>query len=322
MIACITGGTGFIGRRLAIRHLARGDEVRLISRREPDIDFARFPVKWWQADLSENTELLQFMDGADVLYHCAAEVRNTSRMHTTNIEATARLVTHAEGRITRWVQLSSVGVYGNRREGLISEDSELSPVGIYETTKLESDVLVSAAAQAGAFEHVILRPSNIYGISMRSQSLFRLISMIDRGLFFFIGKRGASANYIHVENVVDALELCGTHPAAEGKAYILSDYQPLETFIEYIAEALNRPSPRLRLPEYPVRLLANVSNQVFKTSINESSIDALTNKAEYSSSKIELELGYKHGISMQAGLHELVEFWKEKVKENNDKQNW
>lgn len=322
MIVCITGGTGFIGQRLMFRHLKRGDEVRVVSRRKPDIDLASFPIKWWQADLSQDdSELLSFVDGADVLYHCAAEVRDTSKMHATNVEATARLVDLAAGRISRWVQLSSVGVYGNRRTGLVTEDSQLSPIGTYEMTKLESDLLVSAVARAGAFEHVILRPSNVYGTSMRSQSLFRLISMIDRGLFFFVGKRGASANYIHVENVVDALVNCGTHPAAQGHVYIVSDYQQLEAFIGYIADTLDKPSPRLRLPEYPVRLLANLSNRLFQTPISESSIDALTNEVKYSSSKIELELGYKHGIFMEAGLHELVRFWKEKSNLNNDNKS-
>lgn len=319
MIVCITGGTGFIGRRLVLRHLARGDEVRVISRQAPDPVLKELSVKWCEADLSNNPRIGSWLDEVDVLYHCAAEIRDVGKMKAVNVEATTKLIDIAAGKVNRWVQLSSVGVYGNKRDGLVSETSELNPVTAYESTKLEADLYVSAAAHAGAFDHVILRPSNVYGINMPNQSLFKLIAAIDKGLFFFIGKRGASANYIIVENVADALMLCGTHPLAINNAYILSDYEPLESFIKHIYEALDKQPLGLRLPESMLRVLAVPIRYISKLSISDSTIDALTNRVRYSTAKIEKELGYKHNISMRQGLRELVAFWLKNIKENNDK---
>jgi nucleoside-diphosphate-sugar epimerase len=125
-----------------------------------------------------------FVDGADVLYHCAGEVRNMGFMEMVHVEGTRRLVDAAAGRIGRWVQLSSVGAYGKQRGGVVMEESVLNPCGTYEVTKVKSDSLAASGAANGAFDYVIVRPSNVYGVEMSNRSLFSLISMIQRGLFF------------------------------------------------------------------------------------------------------------------------------------------
>lgn len=304
MIVAITGGTGFIGRKLVQHHLAQGDEVRVLSRREG----GETGVRWHRGDLSSAADLQAFVVGADVLYHCAGEIRDKTRMRTVHAVGTQRLVDAATGRIGRWVQLSSVGAYGKQREGVVTELTELSPCGEYEVTKVASDALVSSAAQGGAFEYAILRPSNVYGADMSNQSLFGLIEMIRRGWFFYIGKPGASSNYIHVDNVVMALLLCASKPEANGQVYNLSDHRTIEQFIATITALLGKPEPSLRLPEWPIRLLAKLLGGVSRFPLTEARVDALTVRSIYSTEKIEHELGYRHIVSVEAGLHELVSF--------------
>ena len=180
MIVAITGGTGFIGRELVLRHLAQGDVVRGLSRRTA----VRDGVQWHHGDLS-SADLNSFVDGADVLYHCAGEIRDKSLMKVVHVDGTRRLIDAASGRIGRWVQLSSVGAYGKQRLGVVTEITAPCPVGTYEVTKVESDDLVSSAALGGAFEQSILRPSNVYGPEMSNQSLFGLFNMVNRGRYFF-----------------------------------------------------------------------------------------------------------------------------------------
>lgn len=309
MIVAITGGTGFIGRKLVLLHLARGDAVRILSRRTSDNTVFPDSVEWHYGDLSDPEGLLPFVDGVDILYHCAGEIRNASLMKTVHIDGTNNLIMSATGRIGRWVQLSSVGAYGKRRDGVITEQTELRPVGDYEITKVGSDELVGNAATQGAFEHVMLRPSNVYAAEMTNQSLFGLISMVQRGLFFFIGKQGASANYIHVDNVAEALLLCGIQQAARGQTYNLSDYRPLEQFIGTIANSLGKECPRLRVNESSARIIARLFGSLPGFPLTQARIDALTGRAIYSSGKIENELNYHHVISMESGVSEMVEYW-------------
>ena len=257
--------------------------------------------------------MMQFVEGADVLYHCAGEIRDATRMEATHVEGTRRLIEAAAGKVGRWIQLSSVGAYGRYSEGIVTEETEPNPRGVYETTKVKSDSLVEAAGAGGAFSHAILRPSNVYGGEMANRSLFGLIAMVQRGWFFFIGQPGASANYIHVDNVVEGLIRCGTMSSAQGGIYNLSDYCTMEEFVAIIAGALGANVPRARLPESPVRLLARCCEKFPGFPLTEARVDALTSRTIYLTDKIERELGYRHVVSMQDGLIELVESWGRQV---------
>lgn len=314
MIVAVTGGTGFIGRRLVERLLARGDVVRMITRQAAPLEKPAL-LEICECDLltAEVGDLAAMLRGVDVLYHCAGQLTDVRTMRSLHVDATRKLIEAASGRIERWVQLSSVGAYGKQREGVVTEQTELRPVGTYEITKVMSDDLVSLASWGGAFEHVILRPSNVYGADMSNQSLFGMINMIQCGRFFFIGKPGASANYIHVDNVVEALILCGTKPEASGQVYDLSDHRTLEQFVAVIAESLGKPAPQPRLPEWAVRLPAKWLGRIPWFPLTESRVDALTGRTIYSTDKIEHELGYRHVVSMEAGLKELVRSWQQRT---------
>lgn len=308
MIVAISGATGYIGRHLVARHLARGDTVRVLSRG----DCASLPgAAAFNCDLAGSVSVPQgFVDGADVLYHCAAELRDASRMEAVNVAGTAKLIAAASGRVGRWVQLSSVGAYGPVRKGIVNEDSPEHPLGPYERTKTRSDELVREAGAAGAFVYTMLRPSTVFGNDMPNQSLAQWVDAIRRGLFFYIGKRGAMVNYVHVDSVVDAMLLCATSEVARNRLYIVSEEMEIERFVGVICETLGRPAPRLRMPEGAARLASVVGALLGgRFPLTQSRIDALTGKAVYSSSKIAAELGYVPSVPLEAGLRRFVENW-------------
>lgn len=310
MKVAITGGTGFIGSRLVKLHLELGDEVRVLSRQSSDVMNLSNNLKWFSGDLAEVGSLKAFTDGADVLYHCAGEILDESRMEAVHVEGTKRLTDAASGRIGRWVQLSSTGAYGQKREGTVTEKTELNPSGTYEVTKVKADRLVEAASSQGAFEYVILRPSIVYGAGMPNQSLYGLIRMIERGWFFYIGRpETANANYIHVDNVVKAMNLCGKSPTALGQAFVLSDHRSLEQFVNHIAYLLGTNRPKVRLPEWQVRFLVKLFGNIPSLPLTQTRIDALTTSVVYSSEHIERQIGYVHNVSMEEGLGELVRYW-------------
>ena len=311
MLAAITGGTGFIGKKLVARLIERGDTVRLLTRSSAPAEKSPL-LEMHKCDLltAGTSELAAMLEGVEVLYHCAGQLTNPHGMRSLHVEATQRLAEAASGRVPHWVQLSSVGVYGPVTAGSVSEDSELNPLGEYEITKTESDRIVIDAANQGGFSYSILRPSNVFGAGMNNQSLFGMIAMIDRGLFFFIGKAGASANYIHVNNVAEGLIRCGTMPAAKSRTYNLSDYCTLEHFVAVIAEALGHATPRLRIPKPIAQLAGATLGKLPGFPLTRSRVDALANRSTYPISRIRQELAYSHVISMEDGLRELVEAYR------------
>jgi nucleoside-diphosphate-sugar epimerase len=306
VIVAITGGTGFIGRHLIARHIARGDEVRYLTRIIPEL-----AIEGASAIIGDLTDpidnLLPLVQGVDVLYHCAAELHDTNRMHKTNVLGTKNLLDAANGEVKRWVQLSSTGVYGSKPLQDVNEDTPIQPMNAYEVSKAAADALVSQAMIEQQLQGVILRPSNVYGVDMPNQSLFQLINMIKRGLFFFIGKKGAIANYIQVENVIDALLLCATATLpSNARTYIVSDFRTLEDFVAIIAAALNISCPKKRLPESLVRFVANSGIYFPGFPLRPSRVDALTYKHYYQTARIESDLGYFSSCSMEQGISELV----------------
>ena len=311
MIIAITGASGFIGTALLEKLLARGDTVRVLTRRAD----ARWPtgVQVHVSDLTDPAALpalTAFCDGADVLFHCAGDYLDESRMAALHVLGTQNLLQAAQGRIGHWVQLSSVGAYGPHRDGIVTEDSPLAPVGPYETTKTESDRLVLAAVAAGRATATLLRPATVFGPTMPNQSLFQLIAALDRGRFFFIGPPGASANYVSVAGVVEALLLCASRPMARNRTYNLSDWCSMETWVRAICDGLGRPVPTLRMPAGPLRIAAGMLQGLPGFPLTRSRVDALTNRSRYANSRIETELGYRHPVTLQQGAREMVTAWK------------
>lgn len=307
MIVAITGGTGMIGRRLVRRHLDLGDVVRVLTRRARAGQAAEAGLHWVSADLGDGPErLAPFVAGADLLYHCAAELQHEARMEAVNVRGTENLLAAAAGRVGRWVQLSSVGVYGPAGDAVVDEDAPLRPANMYERTKAESDRLVEAAARAGRIVCTRLRPSNVYAPDMGNQSLNGLIRMVQRGWFFFIGPPGASANYIHADNVAEALLRCALAPAAAGRSYNLSDHRSMEQLIAAIAAGLGRPPPRWRLPAGPVRALARFAGRLPASPLTPSRVAALSQRSRYPTDRIEAELGYRHLVSVEDGMAEMA----------------
>jgi len=310
MKVAITGATGFIGSRLVRWYVERGDTVRALTRRKAAGKMFPGTVAVYPADLASGSgDLRKFASGADVLYHCAGELRDVTRMQATHVDGTRALIAAATGTIGRWVQLSSVGAYGPRYLGVIDETTAERPIGEYETTKARADRLVSEAGECGAFEYSILRPSNVFGVEMSNQSLYQLIRTVDRGLFFFIGSRDAVANYVHVENVCAALSLCASHASAKSRAFIVSDQLPIEQFIGTIARALGRPIPRLRMPAAIVMAAVKTFGRLPGFPLTASRVCALTTRVTYSTDRIVRDLGYRPTVSLESALTELVEAW-------------
>jgi nucleoside-diphosphate-sugar epimerase len=307
MVVGITGASGFVGSALMRRHIDAGDVVRCLSRQSKATS-QQSGVQVIEGDLERPDEALaRFSDGLDVLYHCAAEVRDVRRMQAVNVEGVRALLRAAAGRIGRWVQLSSVGVYGASQSGLISEDTAVAPRGIYEQTKADADALVTEAGRLRDIaSYAVLRPSIVFGPGMPNQSIAQMMRMVQRRLFFYIGRSGASANYVHVSNVADALLLCGTSPQAGGRVYNLSDWCTVEDFVDAIADALGCPRPRLRLPEWPVRRAVRLINHIAPLPLTDSRVDALINRNRYSIQRIQRDLTFSLAVSIPTGLAQMV----------------
>lgn len=120
----ITGGSGFLGRHLALKLIDRGDTVCIYSRDEVKHarmmrEFANHPnMRWFVGDVRDAGRLSRAMRGCDAVIHAAALKRietghyNPSEMVATNITGTQNAIdAAAEDKVSRFVFVSSDKAY-------------------------------------------------------------------------------------------------------------------------------------------------------------------------------------------------------------------
>jgi nucleoside-diphosphate-sugar epimerase len=296
MRVLVIGGRGFIGARLVETLVKKGYQTDVLSRDK--IASYRSAVKYIQADLRDiffdfESLVVQY----SVIFNCAGELHNELLMKALHVDSTQRLVnacinaSKLQNQPIHWVQLSSVGAYGSSRpvanvERVVTEETATNPVGSYEVTKTLADELIIQAGKDGWFTYSILRPSNVFGKDMPNNSIRQLGRMIRSNLFFYIGKPGAISNYVHVDDVVEALALCGFDPGAKNQVFNLSNDCPQEHVFGAMAMVLDVSEPDIRMNEHLVRFFVFLFSWHKWFPLKKSRVDALVNRTHYSNDKI------------------------------------
>lgn len=236
-------------------------------------------------------------------------------MRGLHVDGTRRLLAavskkmNATKQRVHWVQLSSVGAYGppsgaTYERRVVTEETECKPIGEYEVTKTMADELVIEFAKTQPlFTYTILRPSNVVAFSMPNQSLRSLVGMIKKRLFFYIGSRTAIANYVHLDDVVAALLLCGEDSRAQGQVFNLSNDCALSDMVGTIAKSSGIKPPSVCVPEQPLRLFVKLISMMVRTPLTQDRIDVLVRHTYYSTNKLRDTLGFvpKYDIPTAAG---------------------
>ena len=206
----------------------------------------------------------------------------------------------------RWVQLSSVGSYGPIMSGLVSEEQPDKPSNAYELSKSDFDKILKKMARSNSIEVCIVRPSIVYGPGMSNQSLQEMLNAIRQNLFAFIGPAGASANYVHVQDVIQALYLCISHPKAANQTFIVSAWETIEEMASGLAEGAELKAPRRRIPLGVATLFAMLMQWWPRWPLTLSRVQAMSMRSRYSTKKIEKELGWKLTVPVKKGMCEFA----------------
>lgn len=300
MKVLLLGANGFIGSKLLALLLDKHIDVKILTRRNSGKTLPLVEVV--VGDLTDpDFSFESLVRECDVIFNCAGEIKSESLMEGLHVGATRKLISavyEVASPLTpiHWVQLSSVGAYGaaggvNR---MVTETTPLNPSGMYETTKTEADLLImnEASGRNSSLSWTIVRPSNVFGPCMPNGSLRQLSAIVRKRLFFYIGYSPAIATYVHVDDVVALLELCGFDPRAKKQVFNISNDCPLKEVIDGIAHAISVPEPKLKVPEWLVRLIVVLVPDFITIPITQQRIDALVARTTYPSAKVKAVLGF------------------------------
>lgn len=297
MKVLVLGANGFIGSKLVDRLIEDGHQVRILTRTQGKVTNEN--TEAFVGDLKDHDlDIIALLDGCEVIFNCAGEIRNENLMHELHVASTQRflkaITEKASSRTIHWVQLSSVGAYGSvpNVERVVTEETEVNPKGQYEVTKTIADQCIVSEQNNDNFTFSILRPSNVFGPGMPNNSIRQLIGIVRRRLFFYVGSNDAISTYIHVDDVVSALILCGFDSRAKGEVFNISNDCFLRDVIAGIAAGVAVPAPKVVLPESLVRLGVSVASVLTKGLITQERVNALTARTRYPVTKIETVLGF------------------------------
>ncbi len=224
MKCAVTGANGFLGSHLVDRLLAEGHQVRALVRATADLRWLQGkPVELVHGDLQDLAAMGRAFDGAAVVYHVAGRVnaRGAGPYFEVNAAGTRRALEaclQASPGMRRFVLVSSLSVMGPSADGApIREDAPQRPINLYGRSKQAGEQ--EALRFADRLPLCILRPGPIYG--PRDTEALPLIRLATRGLYPRVGLALRTCNFVHVEDVVQALLLAGEAAGAVGQALLV-----------------------------------------------------------------------------------------------------
>jgi UDP-glucose 4-epimerase len=210
----VTGGAGFIGRRVVAALLAEGHEVTVA-------DLRAFPgdphaVRSSIGDLCDPEAVRRAVQpGTDVIIHLAAltsvvkSVEDPVNTYRLNVGATASLLEAArENEVGTFLLASTNAAAGNVDQPVMSEKVPLRPLGPYGATKAAGEMLLSAYTNSYGITGAALRFSNVYGPGMLAKDSFipRLMRAAREGEGVQVRGDGSMVRDVeHVDDVVQGL---------------------------------------------------------------------------------------------------------------------
>jgi len=332
MKAVLTGGTGFIGGRLAADLIARGHQVKCLVRRTSKTEgLSKLGVELCYGNLSNPDSFNELTKGGDVVYHLAATVSDwgpREEFYNVNVEGTRNLLRASkESGVKRFVYMSTAGVlwkydFWNARNIIDIDESYPYPEcynNHYNESKAESEKVVMKFFKDTGLETVIIRPSGVWGAG-DMVILPRLVKAAKKGILLSVGSGNSLVSPCHVENLVHALILAAESENGAGNIYFINDGMKIEhlNFISRILQAVGIDwSPRLSIPyslAYGLASFLELCARIVKSRkppvLTRFAIAALAGSRTYSIEKARRELGYEPTIGFEEGLRQLGEWVK------------
>ena len=241
MKVLITGGAGFIGHNVVHILESQGHECIVIDTctdygfipKEEltylvDNRLKRINTQIRKIDIREG----QFVDTIfktyrpDVVIHMASfprqKVVEQNPLLASDVMSTGLinlLEASKKHSVKKFVYISSSMVYGNF-EADVDETAQCSPIGQYGIMKFMGEKLVEDYSRRGCFDHVVIRPSAVYGewdVEDRVVSKFMTKAM--RGETLKVNGPDEVLDFTYVEDTAQGIVLAATKESANGNIY-------------------------------------------------------------------------------------------------------
>ena len=269
MTVLLTGASGFVGKAVLAAGKQRGLQIRSVYRSigsaQGQLDTVHVSALDGAADW---TKALQ---GVDVVIHVAARAHvmreelldPLAEYRRINVEGTLNLALQAAtAGVRRFVFISSVKVNGEATAPgrPFTADDTPAPEDAYGLSKAEAEAQLKQVALDTGMEVTTIRSPLIYGPGVKG-NFASLVNWVRRGLPLPLGAvTDNRRSLVGLDNLVDLILVCTTHPQAAHQTFLISDGEDLSTtdLLGRIGKALGQPVRLLWVPTGGIAFIAGL----------------------------------------------------------------
>ena len=325
MKVLITGGTGFIGSRLALACLNRGYEVDVLGREdatEAELSNRAFleskGVRIQLGSVTEPQRTMQITAGAEIVFHLAAAQHEMNvpdeLFRAVNVEGTRNMLEASlAAGVRRFLHGSTIGVYDRGVETLVDEATPLKPDNIYGITKAEGEAVVRSYFDR--LPCTIIRISETYGPGDRR--LLKLFKAVAKGVFFMVGRGQNIHQLIYVDDLAEGILAAASHEEAIGETFLLAGEERLSSneMVAAIAAAVGAKQKKWRAPLWPFMLLASILEFTLRPlgiqpPLHRRRMDFFTKSFRLSTAKANAILGFEARTSFAEGTRRTAQWYR------------
>ena len=286
----VTGGTGFIGKRLVKRMQQQGVKIRVLTRSGviDGID-KNGSVEFFTADLLRPETLIDLTKDIDIVIHVAGVTHTLDKnvYSQINVEGTRNLVLACKkNKIKKIIYISTRAI---------------SPSGgFYSISKMKAEQIV----RNSSINFTILRLAEVYGGS-KGKGIEHLINMIKKlPVIPIVGNGKYRLKPVYVKDVINAIISVSQSDKTDGQTYTIAgpDAFTCNELIKLICDYLGVKRCLVHIPVKVVLFAAYINSFFMKSSIiYPDQVSRLISPKDENMGKAVEDFGYKP-ISFKNGL--------------------
>jgi len=310
MTILVTGANGFVGSPLCASLSKNGTAVRSAVRtlsshsdRVEAVEVGSLSSKTdWTIPLKSINQVVHLAARVHVMNDQSADPLEEFRK--VNVDATIHLAKQAAAAgVKRFIYLSSIKVNGESTELRLpfTADDTPRPQDPYGVSKYEAERELRTIAEQTGMEVVIIRPPLVYGPGVKA-NFASMLQIIQRGVPLPLASvTDNRRSLVALDNLVDLIVTCITHPAAANQIFLVSDDEDVSTagLLRRIGLALNKPAKLFYVPKLLLQLGATLFN---KSEIYQ----RLCGSLQVDITKTKELLNWKPPLSVDQGLRQVI----------------
>jgi|TARA_Y100000310_G_scaffold82857_1_gene79463 dihydroflavonol-4-reductase len=253
----VTGGSGFLGTELVKELLKQGRKVKVYDIKDcknKNVDFIK-------EDIRNLDKLMNTSKNIDVMYHLASPIPqskiDSKEYKEVIVDGTENVLKVCKKNKIKMIHVSSSGIYGSDREGIVKEDAQKKPIGDYGNGKWNAELKCNEYTKKGV-KLVIVRPMAIIGPGV--YGVFKkFIGFVHKNYpLVTFGDGNNKIQLVSLSDTVDALLLAEKY-GKDGEAFNLGsdDIPTVKGEFKALIEYANSRSIILSIP-------SNLAKIIFK----------------------------------------------------------